>query len=85
MLLAVSAVAGALGAVTSCVAAVLWLLSFMVVLPRFPDVGWDSSGEVFDPVQNALAKSARLNAWAAGAACVAAICAAVVFLCGLKA
>ena len=82
MLSIISNVSGAIGAIASLAAAILWLWASRVEIPPFPDVGWDSDSKVFDPIRDAFAKSARLNAWAARASCLAAGSAVAIFLCG---
>lgn len=57
---------GWLAAGAGLLAAVMWLLASLVRVPPFPDVGFDSTSEVFEPVRQALAKGSSRNAWAAG-------------------
>ncbi|RYC29541.1 hypothetical protein D3273_23430 [Lichenibacterium minor] len=54
-------------------AAVLWLRASRIRVPPFPGVGLDSSPEVFEPVRQALAKGADLNARAAAVTAAAVV------------
>jgi hypothetical protein len=62
------------GGLASLIAAVLWFLASTVRIPAFPDVGFDSGSEVFEPVRKALIAASRLNAAAAFFSAIAAIC-----------
>jgi hypothetical protein len=67
--------------VASAGAAVFWFWASLARLPRFPDVGLDSSSQVFDPVYKALTTVSRRNAVAAAFSAVAALAYAVAFYC----
>jgi hypothetical protein len=62
------------------IAAVFWFWASATRIPPFPDVGLDSSSDVFDPVRNALRKANQLNAVAAFFSGVAALVAAIVLI-----
>ena len=48
------------------VAAGLWWKAAGILIPPFPDVGFDSDSSVFEPVRQALVDGANWNKWAAG-------------------
>ena len=74
-------VANFVGAIASFGAAGLWFWASSVRLPPFPDVGFDSTSKVFDPVYDALKRTSRRNTFAAVMSGIAALAFAVAFYC----
>ena len=64
----INAVVAGLGAVAGVMAAALWLWASLVPVP-----------DNIDTIVGALQRASRLNAYGAGAAAVAAVCAAILF------
>lgn len=64
----INAVVAGLGAVAGVLAAALWLWASLVPVP-----------DNIDTFIGALQRASRLNAYGAGAAAVAAVCAAILF------